>query len=309
MPKLNDKPVNLADYGGFKVVKGQTLNLQGATVKASKSLHNLGGTIKNGIIVFSGEKHSAAINCEKGYKSTIAGISVTGGSYNGLAKVWGDGTNILDCNVSPGTGWGVMVLGANGIFISNLHTEDLRRGGIYFGDGTAYGTNQECKDCIVEACNLDGADEEAVFRANTAVGLIVRNSFFDNTRCKVGKEAVQPRGRSVLFENCTILGSTSSGQQPNGVTQTATVRFLKCTIYGYNSVEAGGDVTFERCNLTQGKTANVNGKTYTLKTPGNGQLINPQKASRGLPDGVATVRGCQLTGPLTKAPKKVTVCK
>lgn len=307
MAKLNDKPVNLADYGGFKVAKGQTLNLQGATVKASSSLHNLGGTIKNGIIVFSGEKHSAAINCEKGYKSTIAGISVTGGSYNGLAKVWGDGTKIVDCEVVSGTGWGVMVLGADDVYIAQLRTKDLRRGGIYFGDGTAYGTHFECTDCVVEACVLDGADEEAVFRANTCTGLIVRNSFFDNTRCRVGKEAVQPRGISGLFENCTILGSTSSGQQPNGISQTANFRFLKCTIFGYNSIEAGGDVTFERCNLSQGNTVNINGKIYTLKTPGNGCLVNPQKAARGLPDGRALVKGCTIAGPLTKSPKKVTV--
>ena len=53
----------------------------------------------------------------------------------------------------------------------------------------------------------------------------------------------------MTFVRCVIVGSTSSGQQPNGPTQTSIVQFIDSTIYGYNSVEAGGDVTFTRCQL------------------------------------------------------------
>lgn len=295
------------DFSGYIVTSGQVLDLGGSTVTAAKSLSLRGGTIKNGTLNFSGEKHSAAINCEKGFASGIDSITTQGGSYNGLAKVWGDSTVIANCNVLPGTGWGVQILGAHKVRVDGLTTKNLRRGGIYLGSGNGYGTAETCDDCIVSNCRLDGADEESPLRTNVGIRLLVSDCWIDNTRSSSGKEAVQLRGISGVLSHCVVLGSTSSGQTPVGQSQTSTFTIGDSTIYGYSSIEAGGNITFDNCTLVQGKSFVHAGKTYTLMTPGNGYCINCQAAARGLPDGRATVKGGTVIGRLTPQPKKVVV--
>ena len=300
--------VSQADLGGYVVPAGKVLDLGGETVRISSPI-TCYGTIRNGTIDATAlEQFEGAIYLPKESKgATIEQITVRGGSYNGLAKVWGSGARILGCSIAERTGWGVQILGADDGIISGWKQVNSIRGGIYFGDGTGYGTKTECLGWLVEKSTLINSRDEAVFRANTARNLMVRDCFFDNTQSDSGKEAVQPRGRDMTFERCVIVGSTSSGQQPNGVWQLASVKFSECTIYGYNSIEAGGSVTFIRSLLIHRPSWVYNGKTYTLKTPGNGCVVNPQSAARNLPDGKAVLQNCTMDAKeLTKSPRRVT---
>lgn len=295
------------DLSGFLIPEGQVLDLGGETVTITKPIFCY-GEIRDGVIDATGlQQHEGAIYFPANAKSPAATkISVKGGSYNGAIKVWANGSRIVDCSVTAGTGWGVQILGADNGLISGWKQQDTARGGIYFGDGSAYGTKTECLNWTVEKSTLVNSRWEAVFRANTARGLKVRDCFFDNSKSESGKEAVQPRGREMAFERCVIINSTSSGQQPNGVMQTSEVKFSECTIYGYNSIEAGGNVTFARCLLIHRPSWTYNGTTYTLSTPGNGCPVNPQSSARGLPDGKALLQNCTVDAKeLTKAPKRV----
>lgn len=305
MAKTTPKPL---DYSGYTIKAGQILDLGGKSITITKPI-SCAGTICNGKIVGKLAQFDAAINIAKGSDGArIDGIIFAGGSYNGLCKVWGNGARITNWKVLPGTGWAIQVLGSHRGLIGKGDTLNLRRGGIYFGDGTGYGTSKTCDDWVIEDVRLDGADEEAVFRINTARRLRVRRFWFDNTRCRVGKEAAQNRGCDAVFEDGTILAGTSNGQQPNGTPQLVAGTFRRCLIYGYNSIEAGGDVDFIDCNLVNTPTLTIKGKTYTLKTPGNGCLINPQVAARGLPSGKAEAVHCTMKAKaITMAPKKVAV--
>lgn len=305
---IGKKLADSQDFSGYVIPAGQVLDLGGETITI-KSPILCYGTIRNGFIDGTRlNQYEGGVYVMKAATGTvIENITFKGGSFNGLAKIWGNGARIINCGVEEKTGWGVQVLGADDGLISGWHQKNTRRGGIYFGDGTGYGTKLECKNWSVENCTLINSDNEAVFRINTAVGLLVRDCFFDNTKSESGKEAVQPRGREMTFLRCVIIGSTSSGQQPNGVTQNSIVQFIDSTIYGYNSIEAGGDVTFTRCQLIHQPTWICNGQTYTLKTAGNGCPVNPQSAARGLPDGKARLQDCLVIAKeLTKAPKRVT---
>ena len=295
------------DFSGYIVNADQVLDLGGETITIKRPILCY-GTIRNGSIDGTAfNQYEGGVYVMKAATGAmIENITFKGGSFNGLAKIWGNGAKIINCGVEEKTGCGVQVLGADDGLISGWHQKNTRRGGIYFGDGTGYGTKVECKNWVVEKSTLINSDNEAVFRANTAVGLMVRDCFFDNTGCAVGKEAVQPRGREMTFLRCVIVGSTSSGQQPNGITQNSIVQFIDSTIYGYNSIEAGGDVTFTRCQLIHQPSWTYNGQTYTLKTAGNGCPVNPQSAARGLPDGKARLQDCLVIAKeLTKAPKRV----
>ena len=301
---LIGKRIETRDFSGYLIPADQVLDLGGETISITKPIFCY-GEIRNGTIDATGlSQHEGAIYFLKAAKNPVAAnITVKGGSYNGAAKVWADGAKIINCSVSAGTGWGVQILGADNGLISGWKQTDTVRGGIYFGDGTGYGTKTECLNWTVEKSTLINSRWEAVFRVNTARGLVVRDCFFDNSKSESGKEAVQPRGREMTFERCVIIGSTSSGQQPNGVKQTSVVKFIESTIYGYNSVESGGDVTFTRCQLIHRPAWQYNGKIYTLKTPGNGYPITPQSAARDLPDGKATVMNCTVDAKGVVEPK------
>jgi len=297
------------DYSGHVITKGETLDLGGKTIVVTRAIV-CAGKIKNGTIDGTRlPQHDAGVIIPFGSDGArIDDLTFKGGSYNGLAKVFGNGARITDWKVLPGSGWAIQILGSHRGYIRAGSTLNLRRGGIYFGSGEKHGFGNDfnCDDWIIENVTLDGADEEAVFRCNTTRRLIVRKSWFDNTRSKSGKEAVQNRGVDARFEDCTILGSTSNGQTPNGVPHLVTGYFNRCTIYGYNSVEAGGDIDFEECTLVNRPTFKHNEKTYTLKTPGNQMVVNPQSAARGLPAGHAFMTDCIVDAKeVTRVPKRV----
>lgn len=265
------------DLSGLVIADGQILDLGGKTISVTKPIRlgKLAG-IQNGTIDGTAlAKFDSGLQLV-GYGAWVSNVKFYGGSYNGLAKVFANNCILDRCTILPKTGWGIQVLGADQCTIRGLKLSNSRRGGVYWGSGVGYPSGkEECNDCILENSDLVNSDEEALVRANTAQNLIIRECRIDNTGCRVGKEALQLRGRSGVVHACKVYGSTSSGQQPNGVKQAAKFVFSDCTIYGYNSVEAGGDITFDNCELINRPTWNG----YTLKTQGNGTVIACQSAA------------------------------
>lgn len=293
-----------AELSGVSVPAGRLLDLGGKTIKTTKPITlGKGSAICNGRIEFfppddrkklaEGAIHApdASTDCK------IEGITAKTGSYSGLAKVWGDRTRIHDCKVEPGSGWGILCLEGDGSHFSKIVTDQLRRGGIYLGDDGVPANGINCDNIIIEDCYLDGADEEAVFRSNTGVNCIVRRNVFINNTSKSGKEAVQLRGISGLFDDNVTIGSIAAGQTPVGQYQTSTWTIQSCTTFGYCRIEAGGNLTLDGGSLTLSPVFKWLGDTYTLVTGGGGYGIAPQPAARDLPAAKATVKGTKIIAP------------
>ena len=187
------------------------------------------------------------------------------------------------------------MLEADGAIVSGNRTKDLRRGGLYIGDDDRDDDNYT-DGVIVRGNWFDGADEEAVFRANNARSLTLESNVFINTQCRAKKEAAQFRGGSGNCRGNVYLGSIAAGQTPNGRIISAQFAFKDETIYGYVLAQAGAVLTFDGGLLSLAKSYNIRGVTYTLANGGGGYAFTAKKAANGLPDAKLIARGVKIVG-------------
>lgn len=282
---LLGKKIDLKDFSGYQVPKDTILDLGGETIVITKTITlSAGSQIQNGTIEGPDlPDHFGVITVPAGADDCkITNIHASGGSYNGLAVVLGERCQIKDCEVEEGTGWGVKLLEGDQAVIDGLKTLNLRRGGIYVGDGEKDDDNFT-DDVEIKNCTLDGADEEAVLRLNNAANVNVHDNTFINTRSSSKKEAVQLRGGSGLLLRNNILGSVATGQTPVGRPILATFTIQDCLIYGYILSQAGSDIKIERGQIVMTKTYSFQGTTYKLANGGGGYALSAKGKTNLLP--------------------------